>query len=65
MPEDEIPGGPVEGDAFPELHGADLRLPDNEPPDYALFSDDALPDGPLPEDPYPNWDFSLTAHSNV
>jgi hypothetical protein len=65
VPEDEIPSGSVEGDPFPELHGAEVQLPDNEPPDYALFSDDALPDGPLPDDPYPNWDFSLTAHSNV
>ncbi|QHK21555.1 DUF222 domain-containing protein [Pseudarthrobacter psychrotolerans] len=75
VPEDESPGGPRADDPFPEPQPAEFQLPDKEPldnelpdnerPDYALFRDDTLPDGPFPQDPYPNWDFSLTAHSTV
>ncbi|MCO4254879.1 hypothetical protein NG696_06480 [Pseudarthrobacter sp. HLT1-5] len=70
MPDDEIPGGPWADDPFPEPQPAELHLPDNELPDYALlpddmFPDDTLPHGPMPQDPYPNWDFSLAANSPV
>ncbi|MHA7290951.1 HNH endonuclease signature motif containing protein [Arthrobacter sp. MDT3-24] len=69
----ETPGGTLEDDPSPELHGVNIhgidfdRAGPNEPGDelfdYALFPDDTPPDGPMPEDPYPNWDF--TAHSTV
>ncbi|MCO4274769.1 HNH endonuclease [Pseudarthrobacter sp. HLT3-5] len=69
----ETPGGTLEEDPSPELHGVNIhgidfdRAGPNEPgdelPDYALFPDDTTPDGPMPEDPYPNWDFP--SHSTV